>query len=267
MKKNSDNTPAPTRACLRRADARMRSAGFRTLYARAGDERREGSGRWSGTCLHGSPRPNVRFTDGAAFYSNSVCPGKPMIQRPTDSTHAGIPAAISHSRQDDPPEGQLGVRKWYFLASRLPGQLAVKSVGGLSTRRFIEAVLWMAATDSTWPQLPRSYGNFHAVYQRFARWARLDVWDYVITCLDGDPRLPALQRMVHQHLEIRRRRHKPAEQASPRQAELAANMAERILALEVQAAKRELQLRALLVAFPQIADFFPDLAREIEAGR
>ena len=120
---------------------------------------------------------------------------------------------ISPSRQDDPPEGQLAIRKWHFLASRLPGQLAIKSVGGLSTRRFIEAVLWIAATDSTWPQLPKSYGNFHAVYQRFARWARLDVWDYVSTCLEGDPRLPALQRLVRQHLEIRRRRNKPVEQA------------------------------------------------------
>ncbi|MGH8027979.1 MAG: transposase, partial [Pseudoxanthomonas sp.] len=137
-----------------------------------------------------------------------------MIQRSRGTADAAITSGVPHSRQDDPLEGQLPARRWYFLASRLPGQLAIKSVGGLSTRRFVEAVLWIAATDSTWPQLPKSYGNFHAVYQRFARWARLDVWDYVSTCLEGDPRLPALQRLVRQHLEIRRRRSKSAEQAS-----------------------------------------------------
>jgi transposase len=154
----------------------------------------------------------------------------------------------------------LPVRRWYFLASRLPGQLATKSIGGLSTRRFIEAVLWIAATDSTWPQLPKSYGNFHAVYQRFARWARLDVWDYVSTCLEGDPRLPALQRLVRQHLEIRRRRTKPAvpvpvEEAIP----LVAGPVDRINELEARIAKMERLLHAVLEAFPQIAEDFPEL--------
>ncbi|MET0581194.1 MAG: transposase [Pseudoxanthomonas sp.] len=193
-----------------------------------------------------------------------------MAQRSTDAADAAVSGAISHSRQDDPPEGQLGVRKWYYLASRLPGQLAVKSVGGLSTRRFIEAVLWIAATDSTWPQLPKSYGNFHAVYQRFARWARLDVWDYVSTCLEGDPRLPALQRLVRQHLEIRRRRGKPAERlpvmGTPHTELLlkpaptpAVEATGSILELEARVARLEMQIHAAIVAFPEVADFFPGL--------
>lgn len=183
-----------------------------------------------------------------------------MTHRLRDTANAAFPTAIPPSGQDDPPEGQLAVGKWHFLASRLPGQLAIKSVGGLSTRRFIEAVLWIAATDSTWPQLPKSYGNFHAVYQRFARWARLDVWDYVSTCLEGDPRLPALQRLVRQHLEIRRRRNKPAEQASVEETiPVAAAPKDRVHELEARIARMELQLRAVLEAFPQIAAHVPDL--------
>lgn len=167
---------------------------------------------------------------------------------------------ISPSRQDDPPEGQLSVRRWYFLASRLPGQLASKPIGGLSTRRFIEAVLWIAATGSTWPQLPKSYGNFHPVYQRFARWARLDVWDYVSACLEGDPRLPALQRLVGRHLEMRRRRSKPAGQAPVAETipSLAAAM-DRINELEARTARTERQLRTVLKAFAQAAADFPEL--------
>ena len=181
-----------------------------------------------------------------------------MAHRLKDAANAVGSTVISPSRQDDPPEGQLALRKWHFLASRLPGQLAVKAVGGLSTRRFIEAVLWIAATDSTWPQLPKSYGNFHAVYQRFARWARLDVWDYVSTCLEGDPRLPALQRLVRQHLEIRRRRNKPAEQAGTA-IPLAITPKDRIQELEAKIARRELQLRAVLEAFPEVAERFPGI--------
>ncbi|WP_163839540.1 transposase [Pseudoxanthomonas sacheonensis] len=184
-----------------------------------------------------------------------------MAQRSRDTANAIVPAGSSHSRQDDPPEGQLPVRRWYFLASRLPGQLATKSIGGLSTRRFIEAVLWIAATDSTWPQLPKSYGNFHAVYQRFARWARLDVWDYVSTCLEGDPRLPALQRLVRQHLEIRRRRTRHAEKAPVEEKIAPATAApiDRVHELEMRMAKMERVLRAMLEAFPQIAEDFPEL--------
>ena len=206
-----------------------------------------------------------RFSGGSAFYSNSIRHGKLMVHRMKSNAQATSSTAISHSRQDDPVEGQLGVRKWYFLASRLPGQLAVKSVGGLSTRRFIEAVLWIAATDSTWPQLPKSYGNFHAVYQRFARWARLDVWDYVSTCLEGDPRLPALQRLVRQHLEIRRRRNKPVEPAAARESmPVKTDAPDRIHELEARVARTEVLLRAVLEAFPQVADSFPGLAAEID---
>jgi transposase len=199
-------------------------------------------------------------TAATRCYPDSIRLGKSMVQRSRDTANAVVAAGISHSRQDDPPEGQLPVRRWYFLASRLPGQLATKSIGGLSTRRFIEAVLWIAATDSTWPQLPKSYGNFHAVYQRFARWARLDVWDYVSTCLEGDPRLPALQRLVRQHLEIRRRRTKPAEQIAVAETiPSVAVPADRIDELEARIARMERMLRAVLRAFPQVAEDFPEL--------
>ena len=188
-----------------------------------------------------------------------------MAPRFRDGTDSAVVAAISHSRQDDPLEGQLGLRKWHFLASRLPGQLATKSVGGLSTRRFVEAVLWVAATDSTWPQLPKSYGNFHAVYQRFSRWARLDVWDYVGACLEGDPRLPALQRLVRQHLEIRRRRSRTSEPSPASKATLPmVQTSDRLRDLEARVAKTELLLRMVLEACPELKDSVPAMGASIE---
>ena len=72
----------------------------------------------------------------------------------------------------------------------------------------MSAVLWVASTDSTWVDLPKCYGNFHAVYLRFTRWTRLGIWDHVFDCLERDPRLPALQARVHEYQKIHDRRNK-----------------------------------------------------------
>ncbi|MEO8365053.1 MAG: transposase [Pseudoxanthomonas sp.] len=121
---------------------------------------------------------------------------------------AGNSAVRSQSRQDDPHEGRITFRQWHYLASQLPGPVTRRSNEGLDTRRFVEAVLWVASTDSTWVDLPKIYGNFHAVYLRFTRWARLGMWEHVFDCLGRDPRLPALQARVREYQNIRNRRNK-----------------------------------------------------------
>ncbi|HYM85810.1 MAG TPA: transposase [Pseudoxanthomonas sp.] len=176
-----------------------------------------------------------------------------MTQRGKKTVGVESSNGLPQSRQDDPVEGRLSIRKWYDLAPRLPGQLAVKSVNGLESRRFIEAVLWVAATDSTWPQLPKAYGNFHGVYQRFSRWARLDVWNHVYACLQGDPRLPGLQRMVRQQQEIEARRGPKARQTSSTERETTAALAARIHALEARLETVEKLLHAACGVVPQDA--------------
>lgn len=131
-----------------------------------------------------------------------------MVRPPSKWTIAGNAAARSQSRQDDPPDGRITFRQWHYLASLLPGKIAHSSGESLDTRRFIEAVLWVATTDSTWAELPRGYGNFHASYLRFTRWARLGIWEHVFDCLERDPRLPALQARVREYQKIRSRRSK-----------------------------------------------------------
>lgn len=168
------------------------------------------------------------------------------MQHDTDANGTDRPGDAPRTRHDDPIEGRLSIRKWYDLSAHLPGQLAGKAVNGLDTRRFIEAVLWIAATDSTWPQLPKSYGNFHAVYQRFARWTKLDVWDSVCTRLHGDPRRAALQRLVSQQRELQQRREASAVQAVRTSAAASDVPEERLQALEARVAHIEVLLRAFL---------------------
>jgi transposase len=116
------------------------------------------------------------------------------------------PDEESQARRNDPPEGLLEDRQWLHIASRLPNHIGKQAVDQTVTRRFIEAVFWVAATDSTWADLPRVYGNLHVIHFRFARWARISLWDFVCTCLQDDPRVPALQRLVNDYLQVRGRR-------------------------------------------------------------
>lgn len=184
-----------------------------------------------------------------------------MISRVRDEGIDGSDDLLG-SRRDDPPEGKLALRQWQYLASRLPGKLAHNAVDGLGTRRFVEAVLWLAVTDSTWPELPKSYGNFHAAYQRFVRWARLDIWDYASTCLAGDPRLPALQKMVRLHNDVRRRRNKSAAAKAVEQdsmkAERPVSLADRVVQLEARVQRAEKLLDVLWGASPLSVPGTPD---------
>ena len=46
----------------------------------------------------------------------------------------------------------------------------------LSDRLFIEAVLDLARTGTPWRDLPKDFGHWDAVYNRFRRWERCGIW-------------------------------------------------------------------------------------------
>jgi transposase len=66
---------------------------------------------------------------------------------------------------------------WAEIASILA---TIKSRAGsppaLSDRMFIEAVLYLARTDTPWRDFPADFGHWDAVYNRFRRWEARGMW-------------------------------------------------------------------------------------------
>ena len=51
----------------------------------------------------------------------------------------------------------------------------------VSTRRVLEAVLWILNTGAQWHMLPQSYPNYKTVHRRFQTWCRDEVLRRVLT--------------------------------------------------------------------------------------
>ena len=72
------------------------------------------------------------------------------------------------------------------IAGLLPGKASDPGCTAADNRQFVEAVLWIARTGSPWRDLPRQFGPWNIVYQRFARWSRRGVWHRIFTQLAQD---------------------------------------------------------------------------------
>jgi transposase len=57
-----------------------------------------------------------------------------------------------------------------------------------SDRDFVEAVLYLARTGIPWRDLPRCFGKWDAVYQRFRRWQQAGRWQALFARVGADLR-------------------------------------------------------------------------------
>lgn len=63
-------------------------------------------------------------------------------------------------------------------------------------REFLEAVLYLARTGAPWRDLPEEFGHWLAVYMRFRRWEKADVWRRLWEVLQQGAAPVALQLFV-----------------------------------------------------------------------
>ena len=67
-------------------------------------------------------------------------------------------------------------RIWRILR-RQPGICVRREV---ATRRFVEAVLWIARAGCAWRLVPEERGDWNTVYKRFGRWQVKGVWQALL---------------------------------------------------------------------------------------
>lgn len=70
----------------------------------------------------------------------------------------------------------LDDRIWQRILAFLRQQPDVYVGQEATCRHFIEAVLWMMRSGAQWRLLPKSYGNWNSVYQRYNRWSKRGLW-------------------------------------------------------------------------------------------
>ena len=83
---------------------------------------------------------------------------------------------------------QLQEDQWRRLYALLQAQPGIYVRQEAATRRFVEAVLWMARAGCAWRLVPSEVGSWNSLYKRFARWQEKSVWQALLDRLaaDGD---------------------------------------------------------------------------------
>ena len=82
--------------------------------------------------------------------------------------------------------------QWEQLEPHLPGRDGDPGKSGEDNRQFVNAVLWIAKTGAPWRDLPKRFGNWNSVFQRYNRWCKRGVWQQVLEVLGCDPDLEDL---------------------------------------------------------------------------
>ncbi len=96
---------------------------------------------------------------------------------------------------------ELNDALWDRMAPLLPGKATDLGRTGQDNRLFVEAVLWLARSGAHWRVLPKEFGRWHTVYQRFNRWYRKGVWENLFKALSDDADFEYISTIVraHQH--------------------------------------------------------------------
>jgi putative transposase len=81
----------------------------------------------------------------------------------------------------------LSYRQWDRIKELIRGKQTDRGVTGRNNRLFVDAVLWIARTGAPWRDLPPELGHWNNTWRRFARWARVGVWESLFKALADDP--------------------------------------------------------------------------------
>jgi len=82
---------------------------------------------------------------------------------------------------------ELTDAQWRRIERLVPGKEGDKGRHGEDNRLFVDAVLWINRAGAPWRDLPKEFGNWNSVFQRFRRWAKKGVWERIFNALVDNP--------------------------------------------------------------------------------
>jgi putative transposase len=83
---------------------------------------------------------------------------------------------------------ELTDKEWERLQPLLPPRRGRRSLKG--ERLFVSAVYWLTRTGCPWRDLPRRYGKWKSVYNRFNNWSKRGVWERLFKEVQVDAKPP-----------------------------------------------------------------------------
>ena len=82
---------------------------------------------------------------------------------------------------------KLTHRQWKKILEFLRTRSDLYVGNPLTCKHFITGVLWMTRSGAQWRLLPRKYGEWNAVYQRFDRWSKRGIWTAMFEHFASEP--------------------------------------------------------------------------------
>ena len=76
--------------------------------------------------------------------------------------------------------------QWDRIERFFPGKATDCGVTAKNHRLFVEAILWIIRTGSSWLDLSTDFGYWHRVYVRYNRWSKKGIWGRIFTTMSDD---------------------------------------------------------------------------------
>ena len=92
--------------------------------------------------------------------------------------------------------------EWRVIEPLLPNK--PRGVPRVDDRRVLNGIFWVLRSGAPWRDLPERYGPRTTCYNRFVRWRRAGVWDWLMDAMtvayDGDIQMiDSTSVRAHQH--------------------------------------------------------------------
>lgn len=98
---------------------------------------------------------------------------------------------------------ELTDKQWQRIEPETPGREGCPGGRAKDNRLFVNAVIWIARSGAPWRDLPKRFGPWNSVFQRFNRWAKSGVWQRIFAALQD----PDLESLILDSTTIRAHQH------------------------------------------------------------